>query len=251
MLADAPLPHLTTRGHFLLTSERDFLLMVLAAASGSADAWSYLGLGHAFVANMTGNTVLVGLAIFTGHDLVTRLIALVSYLPGVALAAWLTRRVVAGALWSRTVSFTLLLEAALLAAAEALWATQHAATTGPPGPHPPLNALLGCVAFAIGMQSGAMLKLDIPGIVTTYITGTWTNLVCGLTTFRTRERGKPPRERARFEERLILQGAIVVTYLASAVLAGWLTRRAPAALGLVPTLAVALAAVYGLARPAR
>jgi uncharacterized membrane protein YoaK (UPF0700 family) len=222
--------------------------MVLAAASGSADAWGYLGLGHAFVANMTGNTVLVGLSIFTGHDLTARLIALVCYLPGVALAAWLTRRVVARALWPRAVSFTLLLEAALLAAAEASWALQH---SGAASTRPPVNVLLGCVAFAIGMQSGAMLKLDIPGIVTTYITGTWTNLVSGLTTFRTRERGKPQPERARFEERLILQGAIVVTYLASAVLAGWLTRRAPAALGLVPTLAVALAAVYGLARPAR
>lgn len=230
------------------TSERDFLLILLAVASGSADAWSYLGLGHAFVANMTGNTVLVGLAIFTGHDLVTRLIALVSYLPGVALSAWLTRRVPAGVLWSRTVSFALLFEAVLLAAAEASWATRHAGTAAQ---HPPLNSLLGCVAFAIGMQSGAMLKLDIPGIVTTYITGTWTNLTSGLTTFRIRERGKPRRERTRFEERLMMQGGIVAAYLASAVLAGWLTERAPAALGLVPTCAVALAAVYGLVRPAR
>ncbi len=230
------------------TAERDFLLILLAVASGSADAWSYLGLGHAFVANMTGNTVLVGLAIFTGHNLAARLIALVCYVPGVALAAWLTRRVAAGVLWSRTVSLTLLLEAALLAAAEASWALRQ---SGAGAANPPVNALLGCVAFAIGMQSGAMLKLDIPGIVTTYITGTWTKLVSGLTTFRTRERGKPPRERARFEERLVMQGTIIAAYLASAVLSGWLAQRAPAALGLVPTLAVALAAVYGLARPAR
>jgi uncharacterized membrane protein YoaK (UPF0700 family) len=36
---------------------RDVRLLVLAASAGSADAWSYFGLGRAFVANMTGNTI--------------------------------------------------------------------------------------------------------------------------------------------------------------------------------------------------
>jgi uncharacterized membrane protein YoaK (UPF0700 family) len=36
--------------------ERDLLLLLLAVAAGSADGWSYFGLGHAFVANMTGTT---------------------------------------------------------------------------------------------------------------------------------------------------------------------------------------------------
>ena len=37
-------------------TERDVMLFLLAASAGSADGWSYFGLGHAFVANMTGNT---------------------------------------------------------------------------------------------------------------------------------------------------------------------------------------------------
>jgi len=41
-------------------SERDLLLLILAVSAGSADGWSYFGIGHAFVANMTGNTVLLG-----------------------------------------------------------------------------------------------------------------------------------------------------------------------------------------------
>ena len=49
------------------SAERDVLLFVLAASAGSADGWSYLGLGHAFVANMTGNTVLLGIAVFQNH----------------------------------------------------------------------------------------------------------------------------------------------------------------------------------------
>ena len=47
--------------------ERDVRLLILAASAGSADGWSYFGLGHAFVANMTGNTVLLGLAVFQLH----------------------------------------------------------------------------------------------------------------------------------------------------------------------------------------
>jgi len=57
---------------------RDVRLLVLAASAGSADAWSYFGLGHAFVANMTGNTVMLGLAVFQDHgDLLHPAISLV------------------------------------------------------------------------------------------------------------------------------------------------------------------------------
>ena len=37
-------------------------LALLTAVAGVGDAISYLGLGHVFVANMTGNTVLLGIA---------------------------------------------------------------------------------------------------------------------------------------------------------------------------------------------
>ena len=67
-------------------SERDGLLLVLAAASGSADGWSYFGLAHSFVANMTGNTVLLGISIFHAHgDIAHPLLAIAGYVAGVAL----------------------------------------------------------------------------------------------------------------------------------------------------------------------
>jgi uncharacterized membrane protein YoaK (UPF0700 family) len=40
----------------------DRWLLVLAAVAGSIDGVSYLKLGEVFTANMTGNTVLLGLA---------------------------------------------------------------------------------------------------------------------------------------------------------------------------------------------
>jgi uncharacterized membrane protein YoaK (UPF0700 family) len=87
------------------TTERDKLLLVLAITSGSADSWSFLGLGHAFVANMTGNTVLLGLG-FSGarHDVLHPLIALIFYAIGVSIGSFLTRNVTPDSIWHQAVS---------------------------------------------------------------------------------------------------------------------------------------------------
>jgi uncharacterized membrane protein YoaK (UPF0700 family) len=42
---------------------RDALLLTLTAAAGSTDAVSFLALGRVFTANMTGNLVLLGIAV--------------------------------------------------------------------------------------------------------------------------------------------------------------------------------------------
>lgn len=44
-------------------TERDAMLVLLSLAAGCVDAVSYLGLNHVFTANMTGNTVLLGIAL--------------------------------------------------------------------------------------------------------------------------------------------------------------------------------------------
>src|SRR6185312_13646928 len=139
------------------------------------------------------------------------------------------------------ISLTLFLEALLLLAVEAMWIDIKSA------PQTDLrNAMLGVVSFGIGMQSGAMLRLQIPGIVTTYITGTWTTLVSGLVRLGA-SREPPPSGRLSFEERLILQGAFLATYFLSALATGWLFhfhRMAAGALAAVPLL---IAATYGAA----
>ncbi len=231
-------------------SERDVLLLMLAIAAGSADGWSYFGLGHAFVANMTGNTVLLGIAVFLHGDLLHPGISLVCYAAGAALAAFLTRNVREGAGWPRAVSSTLGLESVLLVATAIGWALAGRNATQP-GSTPGLDVLLGCVALAIGIQSGAMLQLRIPGIVTTYITGTWTTLMRGLTRFVTREQHRPRGKTVEYEERMVMQGGILFAYLLSAVATGLLFRYARLAVGVLPALSVLLVAVYALAhRPA-
>lgn len=228
-------------------SERDVLLLMLAVAAGSADGWSYFGLGHAFVANMTGNTVLLGIAVFLHGDLLHPLISLVCYLAGAALAAFMTRNVREGQGWPRAVSNTLALESVLMLAAAIAWSIvcRDAAR---PGSTPGLDVLLGCVALAIGVQSGAMLQLGVPGIVTTYITGTWTSLMSGLTRFASRERQLPRRKKVEYEERMLMQAGVLCAYLFAAVVTGLLFREARAAVGFLPAISVLFVAVYGQAR---
>lgn len=231
-------------------AERDILLLFLAVASGASDAWSYLGLGHAFVANMTGNTVLCGLAIFTHSDLLNPLITICFYVLGTLAATFLTRRVPEGSVWHGAISRTLLLEFAAMAVAEASWTVfqLHGALRHPAAHDPLAHPLLALVAFGIGMQSGAMLRLRVPGIVTTYITGTWTTMASNLVKLRVREQHRPARERVHFEERLFLQIGVLACYFLSAVLSGWFLSRQPIAAGATPPIAVLFVSVYGFVR---
>ena len=223
--------------------ERVVRLLVLAASAGSADAWSYFGLGHAFVANMTGNTVMLGLAVFQYHgDLLHPAISLGCYAAGAVIGSLLTGKVQPGAVWSSAISWTLMVEALLLLAAEAGWIAIHLHM----GHSPSLELLLATVALAIGMQSGAMVQLKIPGIVTTYITGTWTTMLSGLVRLARHEERQQPGQEIEFEKRLALQAAVLSVYFLSAVLTGWLFRYRPIAVGILPGLSVLLVAVHGL-----
>ena len=219
--------------------EQDARLLMLAASAGSADAWSYFGLGHAFVANMTGNTVILGLAVFQDHgDMLHPVIALGCYAAGAMLGSLFTGGVRPGTVWARAISWTLMLEALLLLAAEAGWIAIHLHINHSPS----LELLLATLALAIGMQSGAMVQLKIPGIVTTYITGTWTTMLGGLV----RLRGQEQQQTQETEKRLAMQAAVLTAYFLSAVLAGWLFRHLPLAVGVLPGLSVLLVAVHGL-----
>lgn len=231
------------------SAERDVLLFVLAASAGSADSWSYLGLGHAFVANMTGNTVLLGIAVFQNHgDLLHPAIGLGCYVVGAMIGSLLTSNLNPEAVWSKAISLTLMLESLLMAAAEAGWIAIHLDANHSPNVLLHLNLLLGCIALGIGMQSSAMVQLKIPGIVTTYITGTWTSLMTGLVRLARREQQQAPGQKLEFEERLVMQASVLSVYFLSAVLTGWLFRHMPIAVGALPASGILFAAVYGTLR---
>src|SRR3712207_9429394 len=68
---------------------RDTMLVMLSLAAGCVDAVGYLGLGQIFVANMTGNTVLLGLAAgqAKGQAALRAMVALAGFVVGVAAGA--------------------------------------------------------------------------------------------------------------------------------------------------------------------
>jgi len=71
-----------------------WLLELLTVVSGIVDAVSYLGLGHVFVANMTGNVVFLGFAAVGvgGFSVAGSILALAAFLAGSLAGGWLSRR---------------------------------------------------------------------------------------------------------------------------------------------------------------
>ena len=169
--------------------ERDCLVVVLAATAGATDAWSYFGLGHVFIANMTGNTVLLGAALSHGKwtEVARPLGAVVAYVCGVFMGTVLLDRVLGVAdesvsvdegrgaqVWPRKISWIPGLESMLLIAVALVWARHGGGNLWV------RRGMVVVAAVALGLQSAAMQSLKLPGIVTTYITGTWTTLAAGL-----------------------------------------------------------------------
>ena len=76
------------------TLGRESMLLLLTLAAASVDAISYLGLGHVFTAMMTGNTVLLGLALAQGEALAAlrSILALIGFAIGVFAGAIIVER---------------------------------------------------------------------------------------------------------------------------------------------------------------
>ena len=147
------------------------LLVVLTAVTGLVDAFSYLMLGHAFVANMTGNVVFLAFALAGagGFSAPASIIAIVAF----GLGA-----IVAGQLGSRYPGRRELLlavtaggQAVLLAVAVIL-----AAVTATPVPDGYRYALIVLLATAMGMQNATARKLAVPDLTTTVLTLTITGI---------------------------------------------------------------------------
>src|SRR2546428_2847269 len=73
---------------------RDSMLLMLTSAAGAVDAVSYLGLGRVFTAMMTGNTVLLALAISQGEIMavVRSALALAGFSAGAVIGALVVTR---------------------------------------------------------------------------------------------------------------------------------------------------------------
>jgi uncharacterized membrane protein YoaK (UPF0700 family) len=203
---------------------RGAALALLSFAAGTMDTIAFLALGEVFTSAMSGNTILLGLALGQGNLAAASrsLTAFAGYAGGVAISAVTLRARHHGI--RRTLGFELLLLAVF-----AGWWTARGGTRNPPDPY----GLIILSAVAMGLQGGIGRAMGVSGIPTIVVTNTLTAIIGGLAE-RALARQRPLASITTWQ-----QIAAFVAYLISAVIAGllvwfgWL-----AALRFVPLAAV-------------
>lgn len=219
-------------------------LILLSFASGCMDILSYRQLGEVFTSAMTGNAALLGLDIGKGDLAATsrNLAAFAGFLLGLAIGAALLRQHRGPSGWSRAITLTLALEEALLVGFVVLW--QYG---GGPSSERLLYGHIALSATAMGMQSTIAHRIGVPGITTTYFTGTLTSIAMGLIGYRPAP-GAPARPGMRWPILAFL------VYVVGAAVAGVLEAYPPRVLTvlpvpvapLLPAVAVAIALLIAL-----
>jgi uncharacterized membrane protein YoaK (UPF0700 family) len=154
---------------------RDLLLVALTFAAGSVDAVALLRL-DVFTAVMTGNIVLLGLAVGQGAfgNALRSVIALVAYGVGVVVGARIVGAVAIEDHWSPKATRALATEWVLQAAFLTGWLLTDAMPGGTSA-----AALIAFSGVAMGIQAATARALT-PGMSTTYVTGTLTGLLSEL-----------------------------------------------------------------------
>ncbi|GHD83660.1 YoaK family protein [Streptomyces naganishii] len=207
------------------------VLLGLTVVSGIIDAVSYLGLGHVFTANMTGNVVVLGFAAAgaPGFTVTHTAASLAAFLLGAVAGGRVAARFGGGSrrAWARG---TLAAEAVLVGASAAI---AHAA----PGARGTAYALIVLTAFAMGLRNATVRKLGVPDLTTTVLTMTLTGLASD-----SRAGGGSGRRSPR-------RTAAVVAMLAGAVLGAWLVVRGHLATALL--IAAAATGVLAVATSGR
>lgn len=162
------------------------LAYLLTVGTGAMDAIGFARLGDVFTSVMTGNLVLLGVSAGSQDgELAVRIgVAFAAFVVGVMAGSRITgtRLVEPGAtgfraLWPAGINRTLAAQSVVMVAFVVGWELA--------GGDPQGNAqvtLLVLAAVAMGMQSGAVLKIGLPGLSTTYVTGTLTNVLADLAT---------------------------------------------------------------------
>jgi uncharacterized membrane protein YoaK (UPF0700 family) len=226
-----------------LVAVRDILIVVLAATSGYVDAVSYLGLGRVFTSNMTGNTVLLGLALGQAQGIAAlrSLVALIGYLCGVAAATLIVEHYKPdkrSGIWPLGVTRAFTFECGVLlglAVGGILARTAGSASAI-------VYLLIALSAIAMGTQSVAVRDLGVSGITTTYITGTWTSLI-SESVLRARARtlsARPATPAPVTPHSRHVQAAVLAVYVLAAVVGGLAESRWRLAAAALPVVAVAL-----------
>jgi uncharacterized membrane protein YoaK (UPF0700 family) len=144
---------------------------VLTFTTGLVDAVSYLGLGHVFTANMTGNVVFLGFGIAGsgGLPVVAPLISLAAFLLGASGGGLLAHRV--GDRHVAHTSRALAIEVSIIATTAILAAAIDIRPNAVSG-----DTLIALLAFAMGFRNATVRRFGVPDLSTTVLTMTLTGL---------------------------------------------------------------------------
>ena len=147
------------------------LLVALTVVTGLVDAYSYLLLGHVFVANMTGNVVFLGFAVAgaSGFSIAASLVALVSFGAGSVVGGRIVQRF--GHHRGRHVAVATVTQGLLLVVSMIL-----ALIGAQPFGSGMRYALIVFLAAAMGVQNSSVRRLGVPDLTTTVLTLTVTGI---------------------------------------------------------------------------
>ena len=203
----------------------------LAAAAGAVDVLAFTRMGQAFASIVTGNLVVAGTAIGQGDPrmLTNVALAVAAFAIGVVLGGLGVRSAgLSSARWPVQVTVLCLVELVALLVLTGVWL----ATGGAPLGAAQYVALVAA-ALAMGLQSAAFRLVPVPGVTTTYFTGTLTSLLVGLVTSGRNN---------------VAALIALLALLAGAVLAGLLVAHAAVAAVLLPVALLAVVVVVSTAR---
>jgi len=142
------------------------LMLALTFSTGVIDAVGYLGLDKVFTGNMTGNVVILGMALAGADDLpiIGPVIALVLFMVGAAISGRVLKGRKAGWTGLNTGLFGVVGAILLGAALVALFVADR--------PEPLNLAITGALGLAMGMQAGAARHIGVADVTTVVVTST-------------------------------------------------------------------------------
>ena len=148
-----------------------WLMLVLTFTTGINDAVGYLGLDKVFTGNMTGNVVVLGMAVVGGSGLpiLGPALALVGFMAGAAIAGRMLRRATGAWQGLTTVVFAAVAVLMLVLSGTLLVVGDHPA-------HPVGVTVTTTAALAMGMQAAAARVVAVKDVTTVVVTSTITGL---------------------------------------------------------------------------
>ena len=202
------------------------LLVAMTLVTGLVDAFSYLVLGHVFVANMTGNVVFLAFALAgaPGFSILASLVALSSFVVGSFGGGLLGTRL--GQHRGHLLSVAATLQALFLTIAVVL-----AALSGNLVNAGYSYALIIVLGIAMGLQNATARKLAVPDLTTTVLTLTIVGIAAD-----SRLVGESGSRAGR---RLISAGAMFVGALVGSMLIFHLAIVSPLVIALIVIVMVA------------